>query len=90
VPRSSVSPVANGGRNIIDHTANYDNAWIAEVTKQQYDVDMDFSGQVGSNPARQNYIMIAVDSVLSTSAATLAYNIQITYEVEWFNPVPMQ
>jgi hypothetical protein len=86
----AVSPVANGGRNIIDHTANYDNAWIAEVTKQQYDVDMDFSGQVGSNPARQNYIMIAVDSVLSTSAATLAYNIQITYEVEWFNPVPMQ
>ncbi len=86
----ALSPVGNGGQNIVEHTSNYDNAWIAEVTKQQYEIDMDFSGQVGSNPARQNYFMVAVDSVLSTTAATLAYNIQITYEVEWFNPVPMQ
>lgn len=85
-----IAPVAVGGKNVVTTAANYDNAWIAQVTKQQYDVDMDFSGQVGSNPARQNYLMVAVDSVLSTTAATLAYNIQITYEVEWFNPVPMQ
>lgn len=84
-----LSPNANGGPSVANLVASYDNAAVARVTKQQYAVDMDWSGQIGSNPARQNYLMVAVDSVGSSTVATLNYNIQITYEVEWFNPVPL-
>lgn len=83
-------PNANGGPTVARLMATYDNAAVARVTKAQYAIDMDWSGQVGSNPARQNYLLVAVDSVASGVAATLAYNLQITYEVEWFNPVPLQ
>lgn len=85
-----LAPNANGGPTIANIVASYDNAAVARVTKQQYAIDMDWSGQVGSNPARQNFLMVAVDSVGSSSVTTLTYNIQITYEVEWFNPVPLQ
>lgn len=80
----------DGGKNTFNHTAAYDNATVARVTPQQYDVDMDFSGQVGSNPARMNYLMLGVQGIGSGTVSTLRCVIQITYEVEWFNPVPMQ
>lgn len=79
-----------GGSNMFNMTATYDIARVARVTKQQYKNDMDWSGQVGSNPARQVYCLIAFDSVGSSSVMTANYNTQVTYEVEWFNPVPMQ
>lgn len=86
----TVAPNANGGRSTFLHTQTYDNAKIARVTKQQYDNDMDFSGAIGSNPARQIYLMIGMQSVSSGTPGTLVNSIQLTYEVEWFNPVPMQ
>jgi hypothetical protein len=81
---------AQGGQNHVEFLVNYDNAWVAEVTPSQYANDMDWSGTVGSNPARQNYLALCIDSINSATPATLAYNIQITYLVEWFNPVPIQ
>lgn len=93
IPRASVYtlvPNANGGKTTFEHTRTYDNAAIARLTKEQYAVDMDFSGIVGSNPARQNYVMVAMHSINSATPGTLVNAIQITYEVEWFNPVPMQ
>lgn len=93
IPGARLVTVANngvGGKNMVEVIAPMDNAKIARVTKEQYENDMDFSGQVGSNPSRQNYLMISLDSVGSSSVATLSFNIQITYETEWFNPVPLQ
>lgn len=86
----TVVPNANGGRSTFQHTMAYDNASIARLTKQQYAIDMDFSGTIGSNPARMNYLMLGAVSVNSGTPATVPYSIQITYEVEWFNPIPMQ
>lgn len=79
-----------GGKNIATFTMDLDNAKIACVTKQQYDTDMDFSGQVGSNPARQNYLIACISSSGSATTATMLLTIQLTYLVEWFNPVVMQ
>jgi len=79
-----------GGTNMFALTASYDLSKVTRVTKQQYANDMDFSGQVGSNPARQAFALVAFDSVGSSSVMTANYNTFITYEVEWFNPVPMQ
>lgn len=83
-------PNANGGPTIVNMSRSYDLARVARVSKRQYDVDMDWSGQVGSNPARQTYLLIAIDSVGSGTVGSFSYNIQLTYQVEWFNPVPMQ
>lgn len=93
IPRSTlrtVSDVSVGGRNLFTISRSFDLASLANVTKAQYADDMDFSGAIGSNPARQIYLVVTVDSTGSTTAATLTANIQITYEVEWFNPVPIQ
>lgn len=81
---------SSGGRNMFSYTRTFDLANIAQVTRSQYANDMDFSGAVGSNPARQLFFMVAADSVFSASVGTLAYQIQISMEVEWFNPTPLQ
>lgn len=86
----TVTSNLNGGKNVYNHAASYDNAAIARVTPAQYDVDMDWSGVVGSNPARMNYLMIGVNTVNSTTPGKAIYSIQLTFEVEWFNPIPMQ
>lgn len=86
----TISPQANGGRNMVDFVNTYDIAKVAGITKQQFDSDMDFSGAVGSNPARMMYLGVGIDSVGSGTLGTLVFSIQITYLVEWFNPVPMQ
>lgn len=86
----TVVPNANGGKTSFEHVESYDNAKVARVTKEQYATDMDFSGTVGSNPARQNYLLVGMHSINSTTPGTLVNCVQITYDVEWFNPVPMQ
>ena len=93
IPRSrllTVTSEAVGGRNMFTLSSSYDLATVANVTRAQYSSDMDFSGAVGSNPSRQIYLVVTVDSTGSTSAATLVANIQLSYEVEWFNPTPIQ
>ncbi len=86
----TIVPQANGGKTTFEIVRSYDLAKISRVTKSQYANDMDFSGLVGSNPARQIYLMVAGLTGSSASVGTISFAIQITYEVEWFNPVPMQ
>lgn len=93
IPGAKLKTVSNnsvGGVNMYNITSTYDLAAVARVTKQQYENDLDWSGVVGSNPARQTYAMFAVDGVNTSSVTTAVFNVQITYQVEWFNPVPMQ
>lgn len=93
IPGAKMKSLTNnsvGGTNMFSITATFDMAKVARVTKQQFASDMDWSGQVGSNPLRQVYALIAFDAVGSSSVLTANYNTQVTYEVEWFNPVPMQ
>jgi hypothetical protein len=85
-----VSSVTYGGPSLVNMTASYDLAKISRITKEQYQVDMDWSGSVGANPSRQIYLLLAVDSAGSSAAVNFWYNVQITYLVEWFNPVPVQ
>jgi hypothetical protein len=86
----TLAPNANGGKTTFESVQSFDLAKVARVTKQQYQNDMDYSGAVGSNPARQIYWMLGAQSINSGTVGTLVNCIQITYEVEWFNPVPMQ
>lgn len=93
IPRSvlkTVTQATDGGRNMFMVERSYELHQLAGVTREQYRDDMDFSGAVGSNPARQIYLVVTIDSTGSTTAATLTSNVQLSYEVEWFNPTPMQ
>lgn len=79
-----------GGKNVAEITRTYDMPRIAKITRAQFSNELDWSGQVGSNPARQIYLLLGLESVNSSTVGSAKYSIYITYEVEWFNPVPMQ
>jgi len=85
-----ILPKGDGGKNFIEWTRTYDIAKWLSVTKQQYESDMDFSGYVGANPPRVLNLVVAVASFAGTTASSFAFTMDITYEVEWFNPIPMQ
>lgn len=85
-----ITSSSNGGMNRVSYTKSYELARVAAVTKQQYANDMDFSGAIASNPARQMYLMVSLDSAGSSTVMGLTYAITISYLVEWFNPVPLQ
>lgn len=80
----------DGGSNSFSFTGTWDLAKVAHVTRAQYDNDMDFSGSVGASPTREIFFFVGNQGVTSALASTFRYDIRITYEVEWFNPVPLQ
>lgn len=81
---------AQGGKNVVTMTATYDMAKVLRVSKASYMNDMDYSGGTASNPARAVNLFLSIDSCGSSSVVQSAYNLQITYEVLWFNPLPVQ
>ena len=85
-----VSMSSNGGQNVVNLTSAYDLAKVCRITKQQYATDMDWSGQIGSNPTRAVFVGVMFQPIGSSTAGSLTFVINITYDVEWFNPVPMQ
>lgn len=87
---ASVTGAQNGGKNHFSFTRSYDLAKVLQVSRSQYNNEMDFSGAIGSNPARQAYLMVAIDGAGSSSVVQMTYNISLTYDVEWFNPTPLQ
>jgi hypothetical protein len=86
----TISHSTNGGKNVADYVITYDLAKIAGVTQQQYKTDMDFSGQVGSDPLRQIFLAVCVQGLGSGVVGTSLFSVMLSYEVEWFNPIPMQ
>lgn len=85
-----IAPVTVGGQNVWEFTRTYELAQWLQVTKSQFQNDMDFSGAIASNPARQLYLMIGCAAVNGSAPGALAFTIDITYQVEWFNQTPMQ
>lgn len=69
--------------------STYDLAKVCHVTKQQYNVDMDYAGTASTNPSKQVFLLVALHSVGSTTPVTATVSVQLTYEVEWFNPIPL-
>jgi hypothetical protein len=86
----TLTPQVNGGVNTVRMTMSPPLHSVAHVTRSQFVTDYDYTGQVGSNPGRQIYLALGFDSINSATAGTLAFYIQITFEVEWFNPFPLQ
>lgn len=85
-----ITVASNGGKNVVDMQQTFDVADVLKVSKKQYAQDFDFTGSSTTNPERQAFVMVGVLGVGVTTAVTLAYTISLTYQVEWFNPIPLQ
>lgn len=92
LPYAQYTPISlgTGGPCVAQLEATYLPWDVARITKPQYMDEADWTGQVGGNPARQNFIGVMFQPVGSGTVATMYFDINITYEVEWFNPIPMQ
>lgn len=78
------------GRTPDTFSASWDIAKVLGVSKSQFTSDMDFSAATSSNPARQAFFAVTLNSSGSVVAASASIFIYVTYEVEFFNPIPLQ
>jgi len=85
-----ITVASNGGKNVVDMIHTYDVAEVLKVSRRQYLQDFDFTGSSTTNPDRQAFVMVGVLGVGVSTAVTLSYTIALTYQVEWFNPIPLQ
>jgi hypothetical protein len=93
IPYSKMTTQTNsntGAPSVREMVVSFDLAKVCHVTPQQYAIDMDYAGTSASNPSKQVYLLTGVHSVGSTTPVTCTVSIQITYDVEWFNPLPLQ
>lgn len=71
----------------IDQT--YEPHVVAKLTKGQYADEADYSSTTTANPTRQLYVALAI-STNGTAAAGCYGFMRITYEIEFFDPYPLQ
>lgn len=70
-------------------TATYVPHIVANLTKGQYNDEADYASPANSNPTRQLYVAVS----LSTNATTPCYMgglVRISYDIEFFDPWPLQ
>ncbi len=87
---ADVAPNANGGNTLFHLQRTYDLPKVLRITRSQYLDEADYTGTTSGNPTRQVFIALGFFGAGSASAASAAVLVQITYEVEWFNPLVIQ
>lgn len=85
-----IAPATAGGVNVVNFSRTFDLAKVLSISDMEYKSDFDFTGSVSSNPGREAFLMVCVIGIGVTSPLTLSYTIALTYDVEWFNPIPLQ
>ncbi len=63
---------------------------VLNVTRQQYLDEADYSSLTSTNPTRQCYAAVAFYVDLSSLAASLYGTVRIEYDIEFFDPIPLQ
>ncbi len=69
--------------------ANYNISDVMNVTRAQYLDEADFSSLTTSNPTRQAYFAVCL-STRSSVPMGIAFYVRISYDVEFFDPFPLQ
>lgn len=70
-------------------TKTFDLAHVANILKSQYLDEADFASVTNSNPTRQLYCAIAV-STNSNTAVNCRFHVRIAYDIEFYDPYPLQ
>lgn len=78
-----------GSPSVKSMTLAVDMPRALRVSRAQFANDMDYAGTASTNPVKQLYLAVCLDSQGSTTPVSGTIQMQITYEVEWFNPLPL-
>lgn len=70
-------------------TKTFDIPKVANIKRSQYLDEADYASVTNSNPTRQLYCAVAV-STNSATTVDCAFHIRISYEIEFFDPYPLQ
>lgn len=81
--------VTSGGSNVLRLDQSFDLPRLARLTRAQYADDMDFTANTAAVPSRQMYVAVANYSLGSSTVATFVYQILVSMEIEFFNPITL-
>lgn len=70
-------------------SATYVPHVVANITKAQYEDEADFASPANSTPTRQLYVALALSSN-ATSACSISGLVRISYDLEFYDPWPLQ
>ncbi len=70
-------------------SATYIPHVVANLTRAQYEDEADFASPANSTPTRQLYVALALSSN-ATSACNMGGLVRISYDLEFYDPWPLQ
>lgn len=73
-------PALRGNWNLYD---------ILNIKKEQYRDEADYASVTNSNPTRQIYLAVAMNTINSV-VCTMALFVKLEYHIEFFDPYPLQ
>jgi hypothetical protein len=85
---SSFLSAGDGGSAVKTLEYTFDIPQVLGLTKEQYRDDMDFVGTPSGNPTRQAYAMFG-HCGMSALTSTVAYFVQVVYDVEFCRPLAL-
>jgi hypothetical protein len=85
----TIVPESNGGHNMAVLDKEFVLPKVFKITRRQFIDNMDYTATIASNPARQGYVAVTVSGVSSSTPVTLAYQIYVAMEIEFFNPIQL-
>lgn len=80
---------SSGGSNKVTFNRRYQIYKVCRVSKLQFQTDFDFTATTSSNPARQAYVAVTLQSSNSGAAAELVCQVYASMEIEFFNPIQL-
>lgn len=89
IKRTIRADTTGAGRNFCTLQKSYSLPAIARVTKDQYAIDMDYSGTTSSNPNRIIGLSVAAFGINAGAVVTFTFSIWVEMNVEFFNPVQL-
>lgn len=87
VPASSNTGV---GQSFVSLSKKYTISDVLNVSRQQYIDEADYSSLTTTNPTRQCYAAIAFYVDIPSQAQSLYGTVRIEYDIEFFDPIPLQ
>jgi hypothetical protein len=85
----SILAATSGGANKATFRRRYDIASLFRVTRTQFENDFDFTATTSANPARQAFLACTVYGNAPTSAFTALFQVYVSMEIEFFNPIQL-
>lgn len=70
-------------------TRTFDLPTVGNLKVSQYRDEADYAGLTNSNPTRQLYCAVAISTNCAT-AVNSKFHVRISYEIEFFDPYPLQ